>query len=94
MPDTPHQGGDMSRMRAWPETPVRRGRILRPPGDSGHPPVVLRRGIQYRATLWPEDRKIQGGGAETPAKQAGDSGQEIPATKKTWPFSSLFGERC
>ena len=58
--------------------------ILRPPGDSGHPPVVLRRGIQYRATLWPDGRKIQG--PETPAKQAGDSGQEKPATKKLGPF--------
>ena len=33
-----------------PETPVTKGRILRPPGDSGHPPVILRRGIQYRTT--------------------------------------------
>ena len=60
------------------------GRILRSPGDSGNPPVVLRRGIQYRATLWPDGRKIQG--PETPAKQAGDSGQEKPATKKLGPF--------
>ena len=83
-PDTPHSGGDLSRMQAWPETPVTSGRILRLPGDSGHPPVVLRRGIQYRATPWPDDRKNQGAGYS--GLQAGDSGQEIPAIRKLDPF--------
>ena len=43
-PDTPHLGGDLSRTQAWPETPVTRGRILRPPGYSGLPetPGILR----------------------------------------------------
>ena len=72
-----------------PETPVTKGRILRPPGDSGHPPVILRRAIQYRTTYWqkarkPRDRRLR-------PMQTGDSGLRLTCNKRNSANSSLFG---
>ena len=53
-------------------------------GDSGHPPVILRRGVQYRTIQLAKSRKNQG--PKTPAWEAGNSGQEKSCSKETLPF--------
>ena len=61
-----------------------RGRILRPPGDSGNPPVVLRTDTRAAPHMLAKGRKIQG--PETPSCQPRNSGQEFSCNKKTLPF--------
>ena len=78
----------LSKRRTGLETLVTKGRILRPPGDSGHPPVILRRGIQYRTTHLAKGRKNQG--PETPAWQDRNSGEELSCSNRTLPFLPFF----
>ena len=59
-------------------------RILRLPGDSGYPPVVLWTDTRAAPHKLAKGRKIQA--SETPACQPGNSGQEFSCNKKTLPF--------
>ena len=72
--ETPHPGGVFVDEDPQAGDSSHQGRILWPAGASGHPPVILRRAIQYRTTSWrkagkPRDRRLR-------PLQTGDSGHQ------------------
>ena len=77
-------GGDLSMTLHRAGDSGREGRILRPPGDSWNPSVVLRTDTRAAPHKLAKDRKFQG--PKTPTWQAGNSGQEMSCSKETMPF--------
>ena len=65
--ETPHPGGVFVDEDLQAGDSGHQGRILRPPGDSGLPPVILRRGIQYRTTSW---QRVAGSRASSAEREA------------------------
>ena len=83
--ETPHPDGVFVDEDLQAGDSGHQGRILRPPGDSGHPPVILSGGVSSTAPHnLAKGRKNQG--PETPAWQAGNSGQELSCSNRTLPF--------
>ena len=82
--ETPRPGGVLSMTLQKPGDSGHRGRILRPPEDSGPPPVVFRTDTREAPHMWRRAGKSRG--PETPACHPGNSGQEFSGSKKTLPL--------